>query len=44
MDTMVNCKMQVGLRDMRSVKVMERSFEHTIDINIPLAHDSCHFV
>lgn len=45
MDTMVNCKMQDGLRDNYGVKVIERSIEHTIaiTINISLVHENWHF-
>lgn len=42
MDKMVNCKLQGGLRDNCGVKVMERSFEHNITMNIPLMHENCH--
>lgn len=37
---MYSCKMQSGLLDICGGKGMERPFEHTITINIPLAHEN----
>lgn len=36
-------KIQDGLRDNYGVKVIERSIEHTITIDISLVHENWHF-